>query len=234
MTGMQERQGVCFSMDLEWAPDEVLEPVLELFRRLQLPVTVFATHKTPLLTSPPTGVEVGIHPDFFRNPDHGAHLLSLLAAYPAARGVRTHRLFEYSALLQLFHEHGLSWDSSQQLWMCPHLRPYRHPSGIARLPIYWEDDDYLCLGPDWNAEALKLGEPGIKCLDFHPFWLYMNCCTASDMDELKAGGYTAQAARQLRRDSGQAGLAVLLERMADTIQSQGLPVYTLDEVCAWA
>lgn len=224
---------ICFSLDHEWTPDAVLEPVLELFVALEVPVTIFATHKTELLTTPPPGVEVGLHPNFLRNDDHKAHLEELLTAYPDAKGVRTHGLFEYANLLHIFKEFGLEWDSSQQLWMHPNLQPYRHPSGIARLPIYWEDDDYLALGPDWRVDSLQLDTPGTKILDFHPFWIFMNAKEESVMSQLKDDGYTADAAANLMNPDQHCGIGAMLMGIVDHARENRIPLHTIGEACTW-
>jgi hypothetical protein len=134
---------VVFTLDADWADDEILAFALDVFKKREIPVTVFATDETPLLLEPGAGVEVGIHPNFFGAADHRAVVEALLSSYPDAKGVRSHGLFEYSNLLAEYKALGLEWDCGQQLYLCQGLRPYRHPSGLVRLPMFWEDDDYF-------------------------------------------------------------------------------------------
>jgi len=220
-------------MDAEWASDEVLADALALFSSYHLPVSVFATHSTPLLQSASATVEVGLHPNFLTTSDHEGHIAELLAAYPEAKGVRTHGLFEYSNLFNLFRASGLAWDAGQQLWMQPGLMPYRHPSGMVRLPMYWEDDDYLALEPDWSVESLALQAPGVKCLDFHPLQLSMNVYKIDQLHDLKRAGYTLDAVRGLTYHGRDKGIRILFEQIAEYIFQQRIPVALAGEVCAW-
>lgn len=222
---------IVFSLDVDWAPDPVLEWALAQFTGRGLPVTVFATHATELLRHPPQGVEVGIHPDFFRNSDHERHVRELLDLYPDARGVRSHGLFEYSNLIDCYRRCGLHWDSSQLLYRCDHIRPYRHPSGLVRLPIYWEDDDYFSDNPDWDITRLHLDRPGVKCFDFHPIHLYLNSVSGEQYRKAREASFAMEALEPLRYTGSDKGVWSFFKALCAQIAAYRYPVTTIGGLC---
>src|SRR5262249_51884475 len=104
---------ICFTVDVEWAADEVLADLRGLFDQYGVRATFFVTHanvETP-------GHERGLHPNFRRNGDtyrllrkrrdettvtddevHSHILQTTLAFAPEAKGLRTHSLYYDSTL----------------------------------------------------------------------------------------------------------------------------------------
>jgi hypothetical protein len=194
---------------------------------------VTTTHQTPVVNVQREGVETGIHPDFFRNTEHEKHVRELLTLYPAAKGVRAHGLFEYSGLLETYRRCGLQWDSSQLLYLCPNITPYRHPSGLVRLPIFWEDDDYFGQSPDWKVSSLGLDRPGVKCFDFHPIHLRLNTHTAEQYRHAKEGSFSEAAIQEATYSGNDKGTLGLFFRLCEWLQAQDAKVLTMGEVIAW-
>ena len=229
----QEKPVIVFSMDTDWAHDYVLEYALALFKKHSLAVTVFATHGTKLLEKMNKHLEVGIHPDFLNCEDHAFTINKMLTMYPNARGVRAHNLFEYSRLLKLYKKGGINWDSSQLLYLCPFIQPYRHPSGLVRLPIFWEDDDYLSFNPRWDIGSLGLERPGVKCFDFHPIHLYLNSFSMNAYNKAREGGFSRQVLQRYRRNERSKGVLFFFELLCGYIRAHKLQCATIGEVCAW-
>lgn len=229
-----EKPVIVFSLDCDWAKDEVLEWALKLFKDNGLPVTVFATHKTDLLLGTQSdALEVGIHPDFYNKDNHREIIKDLLNIYPDAKGVRSHCLFEYADLMNIYKDHDLAWDSSQLLYLHPHLSPYRHPSGLVRLPIFWEDDDYFSCGPDWKVEKLGLERPGVKCFDFHPVHLCLNTFAPEQYVFAKERQFSSRAVEEAAYKGSDKGTLAFFHKISDYVKKNNLSVSTLGEVCAW-
>lgn len=169
-------QTIIFSLDLDWVDDATIDWTMGLFEKNGIPLTVFATHKTSILEKYSFDFEVGIHPNFLPIPlnEHNSAIRKMMSIFPEAKSVRSHGLCEYSNLFNHYKDNGLKYDSSQLLYLCANIQAYQHPSGIIRLPIYWEDDDYLSCSPNWSLFDLKLEQPGLKCFDFHPVHLRLN------------------------------------------------------------
>jgi len=109
------------TIDVDWAPDFVMEPVIEVFIENQVKSTWFITHSTPVLNSLLRKhrelFELGIHPNFMKNSTQGATEKEVLAyckaVVPEALSVRTHGLIQSSNLLTTFvREYSLKIDSS--------------------------------------------------------------------------------------------------------------------------
>jgi hypothetical protein len=184
---------ICLSLDLDWAPDHVLEDTRALLAQAGYPATIFATHHTPgvVALAKLAGCEMGVHPNFLGAPDENVALSRLLSDFPGAVGVRDHLLFYHSRLLPLFAHKGIRYFSNDLMFLQPGLAPYYDWSGLVRLPIYWEDDVH-CLYFDnhFDLDTLKLDQPGLKILNFHPVHLFLN--TREDADY--------QAAKPLLQD----------------------------------
>ncbi len=230
-----KRSVVVFSLDVDWVSDDILEWTLHLFADEGWPVTVFATHETKLLKQSfnRANIDVGIHPDFFNQTDHAQVIEQLMRLYPTANGVRSHGLFEYANLMPLYRQFGLQWDSSQLLYLCPHIRPYRHPSGLVRLPIIWEDDDYFSNEPDWNIAAIGIDQPGVKCFDFHPIHLYLNSYTASQYSFVKENQFAKQAIEEAKYKGKDKGILSFFCKLTDFIKTHDITVSTINQVCSW-
>lgn len=225
---------IVFSMDVDWVPDFVLAWAIHQFKAQGFPVTVFATHETEVLREPSDGVEVGIHPDFFSHADHKKHLQELKVLYPEAKGVRAHGLFEYSNLMNMYRSYGLQWDSSQLLYLCSHIMPYRHPSGLIRLPVFFEDDDYFHDNPDWIIDNLNLDKPGVKCFDFHPIHLFLNTYSSSQYLYVKEKNFSRESIERARYQGDDKGVYSFLLRLTQHIRCHSLKVLKMEEVCSWA
>lgn len=222
---------IVLSLDIDWIPDHILQPILAVFVAKKIPVTIFATHHTPVLENLPNNFEIGIHPNFFRHDNHLSHIKEMCALFPNAAGVRSHGLFEYSNLLPLYKDCGLIWDSTQLLYMCPNIRPYTHPSGMIRLPIFWEDDDYYSNSPDWNIEALELHKPGIKCFDFHPIHLYLNTVTGAEYARAKAANFSRESIDGCRNSSGEKGIYNFFLKLYDFVIRNNFKMAKIGDVC---
>lgn len=194
---------VCLTLDLDWAPDHVLEDTRLLLQQVGLPVTIFATHQSPgaaaLLALP--DCETGVHPNFLGGADQDAVLTRLLTAFPTAVGVRSHELYFDSRLLPLFQRKGVGYFSNDLMFLHSGLAPYYDWSGLVRLPLFWEDDVH-CLYFDgrFDCAALQLDQPGLKVLNFHPVHLYLNTREISDYQAAKPVLADPAVARNLRRD----------------------------------
>ena len=193
---------VCLTLDLDWAPDHVLEDTRALLAEAGLSATIFATHHTPgvIALANLAGVEMGVHPNFLGAPDENVTLSRLLSDFPGAVGVRNHLLFYHSRLLPLFANKGIRYFSNDLLFLQPGLAPSYDWSGLIRLPIYWEDDVH-CLYFDnrFDIGSLKLEQPGLKILNFHPVHLFLNTREESEYQAAKPVLQDPVASRACRK-----------------------------------
>ena len=222
------------TIDLDWAPDYMIEPMAEALIERGVRATWLITHASPAvdaLRDRPDLFELGIHPNFLPNSGHGAtpeevidHCMSLV---PSARCVRTHGLMQSTGLLHaLGRREGLCVDLSLYLHHCPSVAPcgfsYRG-AHLLRLPHVWEDDmEMECSDASWRIDRILQLE-GLKILAFHPVHVFLNCPTGEAYEEFKrqgsAGSDTASLARELQ-ERGE-GPATMFAQAIDHLAVRG-------------
>lgn len=174
------------TIDLDWAPDYMIEPMAEALIARGVRATWLVTHASPTvdaLRRRPDLFELGIHPNFQPGSTHGNapeevidHCLSLV---PSARCVRTHGLVQSTNLLYaLARREGLCVDLSLYFHRCRHASPchfaYRN-ARLLRLPFVWADDvEVGCSDAAWRLDRI-LAFDGLKILDCHPVHVFLNC-----------------------------------------------------------
>lgn len=174
------------TIDLDWAPDYMIEPMAEALIARGVRATWMVTHASPAveaLRRRPDLFELGIHPNFQSGSTHGSapeevidHCLSLV---PSARCVRTHGLVQSTSLLYaLAQREGLCVDLSLCFHYCRHAVPgcfaYRD-ARLLRLPFVWADDvEMECGDAVWQLDRI-LAFDGLKILDCHPVHVFLNC-----------------------------------------------------------
>lgn len=185
------------TIDIDWAPDFVIEFTAELLVEKRLSATWFITHASPAITylrKYPDFFELGIHPNFFPGSSQGSAIGEIIAncleTVPEAQSVRTHGLFQSSALLiQMMQQTGLKVDSSIFLPHANNVQPviFQHQEhSICRLPYIWEDDYEMGLDhPEWDLPPFLLQRTGLQIFNFHPIHLFLNDLTPNAYEKLK-------------------------------------------------
>ena len=215
---------VCLTLDVDWAPDEVIVECVAALDHAGTRATFFATHDSELLRDlAEAGVhEVGVHPNFDAGPDGG--LPELLRLYPRAVGGRSHRLHVSSEVLQVYRAHGLRYESNIYLPWHPQLRPVARFADLISIPFYWSDDKHLELGRPLELGAVGLDTVGLKVLNFHPVHVFLNTETPDHYARLK---HADQQPDVLAGERGARGIGDLFAAVLDHI---GPAARTLQEV----
>ena len=238
---------ICFTVDVEWAADEVLADLRALFEQYGVRATFFVTHagvETP-------GHERGLHPNFRRNGDtynqlraangaepslsdeeiHAHIVSSTLAFAPEAKGLRSHSLYYDSTLLPLYQRLGLEYDCSYQMPLIESLRPFWKPHGIVEIPTYYADHfDLLAGATGFELHCLALDRPGLKVFDFHPNIIFINA--GSDADYLATKRFYHDYERLLAARRNGKGARTLLLELLEAVRRNDLPTTTVGEVNA--
>ncbi|MBF0326577.1 MAG: hypothetical protein HQL42_16105 [Alphaproteobacteria bacterium] len=187
----------CITLDVDWAPDFVIDHVSEMLLSTGVKATWMVTHDSPAidrLRSFPDLFELGIHPNFGAGSSHGTTvpeiLDSCLRMVPGARVMRTHSLHQSSPILDLVTQlTPVVVDLSLFLPHHANLHPVIARTGpgrhLTRLPYRWEDDhEMLEPNPDWSLNWLEQAS-GLCILDFHPIHIALNSCSLEPYAELK-------------------------------------------------
>ncbi len=186
---------IVITLDVDWAPDFVIDAVAGMLVESQVRATWFVTHQSPALNrlrEHSDLFELGIHPNFLPGSTHGdlpsdvlRHCMDLV---PEAVSMRTHSLYQSGPLFQtVFRETPIHIDTSICLYRMPHIRPVAFFDPMIRVPFYWED--YLSMHmphPSWKVDAFS-AVPGLKVFSFHPVHVYLNSSIQS-YDRVRALG----------------------------------------------
>lgn len=168
---------VFISSDIDWAPEYAIELMLEEIKKRNLKISLFATHNSPVLKQRHDFVEMGLHPDYGRANIRGGleyQIKSLMDMYPDAVGTRSHQNFFGQNTCNIAHSLGLKYEASNIQWRVPFQMPHRDYNGMVRIPYYWEDGIHADMGLPWNLDELQLDCAGLKVINFHPVFLFLN------------------------------------------------------------
>ena len=184
----------CFTSDVDWASEAVLQEFLADFRMCKLPLTVFVTHESKIVNKYKEEglIERGIHPNFLADSSHGEGLRTVIETCikfaPEATGYRSHRLFDVSDVSHLLHdEYGFKYVSNLGTIMQTRIRPILHESGLVHFPIFFEDGVHLRnrMGFDLSAYLSRFESPGIKIISVHPMNYVVNTPEIDYMRKIK-------------------------------------------------
>ncbi len=185
------------TFDTDWAPQFVLDYVLERVRECRVKATVFCTSRYDFSSG--VEIEAAIHPNFMSDSTQGnveeEVVRRLKSWWPDAVGSRSHGLFWHSGLYGILSRHGIRYDCSQFLPLHPGLEKVSH-CGLERFPIWWTDGLHLHRGlPLERFNVPGMEAPGLKVLIFHPIHIYLNTKEAGGHKEaIRRAGPLREAA----------------------------------------
>ncbi len=190
-------EAVAITLDIDWAPDFVIDHVAGLLAAAQVPATWFVTHASPAverLRQRPDLFELGVHPNLMAGSTHGdspdAVLAHMCALVPEAVSLRTHALVQSTPLFARVVQQT-PWVNDVSLFLpyVPHLRPaaFRVGGGVlCRLPCFWSDAQEMSQPePDWRVAEGWLEMPGLKVFAFHPIHIALNSGNVGAYEALK-------------------------------------------------
>lgn len=178
-----ETSPLCFTTDIEWAPDWAIRDLFELADQHGVPLTPFLTHRSAYLVRrlrDDNAGDVGLHPNFLPGSTHGATVEEVIATmralWPDAVSFRSHCFYDDTRMLRKMAEKGFRYDSNLFAFLQPMLAPLRTVAGTVRLPVFWEDDVHSDLGLPWEIGALRapFQGPGLKIVNVHPLRVALN------------------------------------------------------------
>jgi hypothetical protein len=188
---------ISIAIDVDWAPEIVIEDTINLFLDNKIKSTWFITHNSKsiqYLQQNEDMFETGIHPNLLANSTQGRSMKeifdNLLSICPNARYVRTHAYYQSTYYFSyLSQETRIEIDASLIMPRRKNIEPFNFWIGgrdILRFPVYWEDDLEI-QNPltENNLNSLGLNEEGLKIFVFHPIHIFLNSATFSQYRLLK-------------------------------------------------
>jgi hypothetical protein len=211
---------VVITLDIDWAPDFMIDDVADILIRNRVKATWFVTHASAAvdrLRAVPELFELGLHPNFFPKSTHGKSTVEVLqhcfGIVPGARSFRTHGLVQSTPILDAAMEAGLEIDLSLFLPNGHVTGPFeywRNRRRLWRLPYIWEDDMEMDRPvPSWSAAEFGKRD-GVQVVDFHPIHIWLNAPDLRAYEALKSRAPELTAATRadaepLRRDGAGPG-----------------------------
>jgi polysaccharide deactylase WbmS-like protein len=226
----------CFTCDLDWAPESMIEDTLQIFSEAGVPVTPFITHASRAIAALYNGdraAEAGVHPNFRTGSTHGStcrevidHVLQL---WPPAQCFRSHSFVDSSNIAAEFFARGLRYDSNICLHLQARLVPLSHATGLIRFPVFLEDDVVLAREPDAEIKSLlpALKTSGLKIFNFHPQHVALNTPAAEYYARVKP-----QVDDNWHRHTypGRGVRSLLLDLLSVVRESPGLGIFSLAQL----
>lgn len=184
-----------FTIDFDWASDDVLQYALKAIFDSNIPITLFSTHNSEWISQivqKKENVEIEIHPNFCKNSSHGDSLQKVFdyceTIYSEKIGFRCHRYYNSNDIQEHYKQIGYKYSSN----ICTDLqcvKPFYNRVGLMEIPIFMEDGGFmyqkhtLCLSeitkniPDDTSHTLVFL--------FHPMHIAFNSNNFHDMKVLK-------------------------------------------------
>lgn len=190
------------TLDIDWAPDEVIENIAGILLREGVKATWFVTHDSLAirrLADYPELFELGLHPNFNDGSSQGANpnevMKSLKSIFPHSKLIRTHGLVQSTNLLSmLVDSYDIEVDVSLFLPDTPNIVPHEIYFGkglksLLRIPFFWEDDfEFNKPVPCWSFEDQRYHCGGLKIFNFHPIHVILNSRDEESYQRVKAKG----------------------------------------------
>ena len=182
----RETSPLCFTTDIEWAPEWAIRDLFTLADEHGVPLTPFLTHHSEYLASwfgmrdVVSSGDVGLHPNFLPGSTHGATVDEVItttkAIWPEAVSFRSHCFYDDTRMIRRMAESGFRYDSNLFAFLQPMLAPIRTVAGTVRLPVFWEDDVHSGNQLSWDASGLRAAfeTPGLKIVNVHPLRVALN------------------------------------------------------------
>lgn len=180
------------TFDCDWAPDFVINDIINLLDDEKIKATFFITNNSQILKKLRGNklFEIGIHPNFFPKSTQGSNedsiLNNLKQIVPEAKSIRTHGLFQSTPLVKKFQEYGIENDLSLFLQNTPNIVPhYSKFFNLFRFPYFWEDDVAITEKVNWSFEDPLYHVNGLKIFNFHPIHVFLNSNNMDNYENLK-------------------------------------------------
>jgi len=182
------------TLDVDWAPDFVIEYVADILMKKKIKSTWFVTHDSPIWDKLKENslFELGWHPNFSENSSQGKDPDSVLTylknIIPNAKSIRTHSLVQSTHLLLKFQKYGIENDVSLHLEKTSNLVPhYSKFLNLFRFPFFWGDGNEMAeSNQNWSMDNSSYQTNGLKIFYFHPIHIFLNSKNWENYDLLKA------------------------------------------------
>lgn len=181
----------CVTLDMDWASEPAIGFAIDYFEARGVPLTLFTTHPSARVKTACAAHEVGLHPFFGPESDHGDSVAAVIESVGRLdhniSAFRCHRFATSNEVLERLSAEGMKSCSN----ICTDLEvvaPFRNRCGLLEVPIFMEDGSYLRNGHTLeDAGLLTQGSlPSTpRVFLIHPMHLCLNSPTYGFMRSIK-------------------------------------------------
>jgi hypothetical protein len=227
---------IAITVDIDWAPEEVIEDTISFFKESNIKCTFFCTHKSHILERADKNLfELSIHPNFnflLEGKVGTAEKIidDLLNIFPESIGIRSHSLMQSSVLLNLFAKKGMKYECNQFLPYARNVQPTVLWNGLLRLPFIWEDDTHWMYHKNFSSLDIDLDQGGLKIFNFHPIHIFLNTIDSNDYNKVKDHYQNPNELKIFRNQGPIKGVRDALILLIKTIQTNRLTTHKLSEI----
>lgn len=219
---------IMLSLDIDWAPDEVIEYSLSILESYGITATLFMTHLIDIDTR---DHEIAIHPNF-TTLELDKHIADRMQDYPDSQGVRSHSFFFTERLRPVYKNYGFMYQSNVMMYMQENIQPYFMAPGMVEVPLCWMDNFYIVMESDKADFVLPPGyleRPGLKLFNFHPVHVYLNTCSLEDYEKAKQFYHRSEELVKYR-NTARRGVGDMFVDLLKYISEKGLPSRPIREI----
>lgn len=238
-----EKPVFCFTSDIDWASEEVIQLSHETLSGNDLKLTYFNTHPSQYLAElhAKNHIKLLIHPNFLPDSSHGNSYQEVIdycqQLVPDADGFRCHRYFEVNDIMDDFAKRGFQFVSNHCTRCEAHIKPLWHRSGLLSLPIFLEDGGYLLMDPSLNFDQLtaQLNTPGLKIINFHPAHMAFNTpnffFTRTIKDSMSRAAWNQLSCSEIKKVAYNGhGIRSVIQRIIDFVFDKKHSLLSIHEV----
>jgi len=227
----------CFTGDVDWAPEPMIDEFIRFFEDEKIPLTPFVTHKSDAVKRRYGGYKkkhVGVHPNFLFDTTHGGNLDEVVAnsinLWPESKSFRSHNYVDSLLITQKYYNVGFKYDSNTCLFLQPNINPQNLASGLLRFPVFLEDIIYVDRVGFSEEASLngRLSTPGLKILNFHPFHFCMNTPSIGHYEKNRDKIYAGRKWGHLAHKG--TGIRSLLEGIVELVKEHGFKTAYLEDL----
>ena len=177
---------VIISIDVDWAPLDVISDTVSLLDKYNVAATFFMTDKPDYTYEEPH--EVSIHPNFRDLDKIDQTIEDLMTRHPGALGCRSHTLLTGGRILESLSRFNIAYCSNYMMIDQWPIKRLKLPFDLIEYPIYFADVTMLRLGevyqPSLRGTTQDRSE-SIMVFEFHPIHIYLNTPTIDFYNENK-------------------------------------------------
>lgn len=227
----------CFTGDLDWAPESMVNKIISFFDKEGIPFTPFVTHSSESIKRNYKDTKdkyVGLHPNFVFNTTHGKNIGEIVSNciqfWPTAKCFRSHYYVDSLLINQHFYSRGFKYDSNLCLLLKEKIVPQSLVSGLLRFPVFFEDILYVDKIGVYDLEYIKnrLLSGGLKIFNVHPVHFCINTPTVEHYTKNKHELYLNE--KWKTHVFGGKGIRTLITDIMDFIKEERINPFYLEEL----